>query len=112
MIERFYKIYEYQDASYVYHKDYTKYSGLKTDLHSFYINFLGNYNGKRWASAITYKDQLDTNYNYPLEYRTYRLEQQNLLWKNSLVWFNHRNEAFKVLLDAGYGKNLLKILWK
>ncbi|HBV14938.1 DUF6850 family outer membrane beta-barrel protein [Chryseobacterium carnipullorum] len=108
VIERFYKIYEYQDASYVYHKDYTKYSGLKTDLHSFYINFLGNYNGKRWASAITYKDQLDTNYNYPLEYRTYRLEQQNLLWKNSLVWFNHRNEAFKLLFDAGYGKNHVK----
>lgn len=105
VIERFYKIYEYQDASYINHKEYTKYSGLKTDLHSFYLNFLGSYNGKKWASSVTYKDQLDTNYNYPLEYRTYRLEQKDLSWKNSLIWFNHKNEAFKILLDAGYGKN-------
>ncbi|ATN06204.1 hypothetical protein CRN76_12725 [Chryseobacterium indologenes] len=108
VIERFYRGYEYQDASYTYHKDYTKYSGLKTDLHSFYLNFLGNYNGKKWASSVTYMDQLDTNYNYPLEYRSYRLEQQNLNWQNSVIWFNHKNEAFKIRLDAAYGKNHVK----
>ncbi|WP_353149427.1 DUF6850 family outer membrane beta-barrel protein [Chryseobacterium sp.] len=110
VIERFYRVFEYQDAKYNWQKDYTKYSGLKTDLHSFYLNFLGNYNGKKWASSVTYQDQLDTNYNYPLEYRTYRLAQQNLAWKNSVIWFNHRNEAFKLLLDANYGKNHVKDL--
>ncbi|MGH1519151.1 DUF6850 family outer membrane beta-barrel protein [Chryseobacterium sp. JK1] len=108
LIERFYKVYEYQDASYAYHTEYTKYSGLKTNLHSFYLNFLGNYNGKKWASSMTYQDQLDTNYNYPLEYRTYHLEQKNLSWKNSLIWFNHKSEASKILFDAAYAKNHVK----
>ncbi len=110
LIERFYRVFEYQDASYNWHKDYTKYSGLKMDLHSFYLNFLGNYNGKKWASAVTYQDQLDTNYNYPLEYRTYRLEQKNLSWQNSVIWYNHKNEAFKMIFDAAYGKNHVKDL--
>ncbi|REC49534.1 DUF6850 family outer membrane beta-barrel protein [Chryseobacterium pennipullorum] len=110
VIERFYRVFEYQDASYNYHKEYTKYSGLKTDLHSFYLNFLGDYNGKKWASSVTYRDQLDTNYNYPLEYRTYRLEQQNVSWQNSVTWFNYKNEIFKVILDADYGKNHVKDL--
>ncbi|MBP1167647.1 hypothetical protein JOE44_004531 [Chryseobacterium sp. PvR013] len=110
LIERFYRVFEYQDANYNWQKDYTKYSGLKTKLHSFYLNFLENYNGKKWASMMTYQDQLDTNYNYPLDYTSYRLEQKNLSWQNSLIWFNHKNEAFKVLFDAAYGKNRVKDL--
>lgn len=106
--ERFYKVFEYQDPNFIYQKDYVKYSGLKTELHSFYLNFLGNYNGKKWASALTYQDQQDYNYNYALEYRTYRLDQQNLSWQNSVTWFNHRNEAFKMVLDAAYGRNHVK----
>ncbi len=108
MTERFYKVFEYQDPNFIYQKDYVKYSGLKTELHSFYLNFLGNYNGKKWASALTYQDQQDYNYNYALEYRTYRLDQQNLSWQNSVTWFNHRNEAFKMVLDAAYGRNHVK----
>ena len=107
-IERFYRIYEYQAADLSKYRIYEKYSGLKTDLHSFYINYLGNFSGYKIASRLTYKDQLDANYNYVLQYTSYRLEQQNLNWKNSLVWFNHKNEAYKLLLDLGYGKNRVK----
>ena len=80
------KIYEYVDANDKKVKVFNKYSGLKTDLHSFYINYLGNFSGYKMASRLTYKDQLDANYNYVLQYTSYRLEQQNLNWKNSLIW--------------------------
>ncbi|CAI9684436.1 DUF6850 family outer membrane beta-barrel protein [Elizabethkingia anophelis] len=108
VIERFYKNYEYVDANDKKVKVFNKYSGLKTDLHSFYINYLGNFSGYKMASRLTYKDQLDANYNYVLQYTSYRLEQQNLNWKNSLVWFNHKNEAYKLLLDLVYGKNRVR----
>ena len=59
------------------------------------------------ASRLTYKDQLDANYNYVFySILLTGLEQQNLNWKNSLVWFNHKNEAYKLLLDLGYGKTV------
>ncbi|MCL1670684.1 DUF6850 family outer membrane beta-barrel protein [Elizabethkingia ursingii] len=108
VIERFYKKYEYVDANDKKIKVFNKYSGLKTNLHSFYINYLGSFSGYRIASRLAYQDQLDTNYNYVLQYTSYRLEQQNLNWKNSLVWFNHKNEAYKLLLDLGYGKNRVR----
>ncbi|MDX8566447.1 hypothetical protein OZ668_00510 [Elizabethkingia sp. HX XZB] len=108
VIERFYKKYEYVDANDKKIKVFNKYSGLKTDLHSFYINYLGSFSGYKMASRLAYQDQLDTNYNYVLQYTSYRLEQQNLNWKNSLVWFNHKNEAYKLLLDLGYGKNRVR----
>ena len=108
VIERFYKKYEYVDANDKKIKVFNKYSGLKTNLHSFYINYLGNFSGYKIASRLAYQDQLDTNYNYVLQYTSYRLEQQNLNWKNSLVWFNHKNEAYKLLLDLGYGKNRVR----
>ncbi|MCT3763421.1 DUF6850 family outer membrane beta-barrel protein [Elizabethkingia anophelis] len=108
VIERFYKNYEYVDANDKKVKVFNKYSGLKTDLHSFYINYLGNFSGHKMASRLTYKDQLDANYNYVLQYTSYRLEQQNLKWNNSLMWYNRKNEAYKLLLDLGYGKNRVK----
>ncbi|MDX8570358.1 hypothetical protein OZ666_01605 [Elizabethkingia sp. HX QKY] len=108
VIERFYKKYEYVDANDKKIKVFNKYSGLKTNLHSFYINYLGNFSGYKMASRLAYQDQLDTNYNYVLQYTSYRLEQQNLNWKNSLVWFNHKNEAYKLLLNLGYGKNRVR----
>ncbi|MDR2228643.1 MAG: hypothetical protein LBE39_04160 [Flavobacteriaceae bacterium] len=108
VIERFYKKYEYVDANDKKIKVFNKYSGLKTNLHSFYINYLGSFSGYRIASRLAYQDQLDTNYNYVLQYTSYRLEQQNLNWKNSLVWFNHKNEAYKLLLDLGYGKKRVR----
>ncbi|MET7035802.1 DUF6850 family outer membrane beta-barrel protein [Elizabethkingia miricola] len=108
VIERFYKKYEYVDANDKKIKVFNKYSGLKTDLHSFYINYLGSFSGYKIASRLTYKDQLDANYNYVLQYTSYRLEQQNLNWKNSLIWFNYKNEAYKLLLDLGYGKNRVR----
>ncbi|MCT3806902.1 hypothetical protein CMU96_10715 [Elizabethkingia anophelis] len=108
VIERFYKNYEYVDANDKKVKVFNKYSGLKTDLHSFYINYLGNFSGYKMASRLTYKDQLDANYNYVLQYTSYRLEQQNLKWNNSLMWYNRKNEAYKLLLDLGYGKNRVK----
>jgi len=108
VIERFYKNYEYVDANDKKVKVFNKYSGLKTDLHSFYINYLGNFSGYKMASRLMYKDQLDANYNYVLQYTSYRLEQQNLKWNNSLMWYNRKNEAYKLLLDLGYGKNRVK----
>ena len=107
-IERFYRIYSYQDAALVSHRVYNKYSGLKTHLHSAYVNFLGNYNGKKWASRLTYEDQLDNNYNYVSQYRTYRLEQKNFRMQNSLTWFNHKNEAYNMFFNADYTKNNVK----
>ncbi|MDE5439601.1 hypothetical protein KRE40_16665 [Elizabethkingia meningoseptica] len=108
IIERFYKKYEYTDANDKKVMVFNKYSGLKTDLHSFYINYLGNFSGYKMASRLIYQDQLDANYNYVSQYTSYRLEQQNLHWNNSLVWFNHKNEAYKLLLDLGYGKNRIQ----
>ncbi|OPC05914.1 hypothetical protein BAS10_13810 [Elizabethkingia meningoseptica] len=104
-IERFYRIYEYQAADLSKHRVYEKYSGLKTDLHTFYINYLGNFSGYKMASRLTYQDQLDANYNYVSQYTSYRLEQQNLRWNNSLTWFNHKNEGYKLLLNLNYGSN-------
>jgi len=108
IIDRFYKNYEYKDATNITRRVFTKHGGLKTDLHKMYINFLGNYNGYRYASRLTYQDQLDTNYNYLLNYRTYRLEQQDANWQNSISWFNGRNENSTLYLDLGYGKNHMR----
>ena len=47
-IERFYRIYEYQAADLSKYRIYEKYSGLKTDLHSFISIISGNFQATKW----------------------------------------------------------------
>ncbi|MDR6546763.1 hypothetical protein J2810_002823 [Chryseobacterium rhizosphaerae] len=107
-IERFYKVYTYKDTDNQNYRVYDKYSGLRTDKHSVYANFLGQFNGYNWASRFDFWDQLDDNFNYELKYRTYRLHQYQLGWNNSVSWFNSKNESQKIRLDLLYGRNNVK----
>ncbi|MCJ7932744.1 MAG: hypothetical protein MUW56_03670 [Chryseobacterium sp.] len=107
-VERFYRIYSYKEPNEKEQRVYNKYSGLRTDKHSAYLNFLGRFNGYNWASRLDFWDQLDDNYNYALQYKTYRLHQYQLRWNNSLRWFNSRNESQKINLDLLYGRNRVK----
>ncbi|MBV8328397.1 DUF6850 family outer membrane beta-barrel protein [Chryseobacterium sp.] len=107
-IERFYKQYSYKDTDNVERRVYMKYSGLRTDRHSAYVNFLGKLNGYHWVSRLDFWDQMDDNFNYELKYKTYRLHQYQLSWNNNIRWFNTRNESQKIRLDFLYGRNRVK----
>lgn len=104
-IERFFKVYQYQDAEYIWHRDYTKYSALKSDIHSVNINFLGNISSKRIAAKLRYIDQLDLNYNYALNYNSYKLALQEFLLSARLSSYNAKNENRALLLDINSGSN-------
>lgn len=107
-IERFYRIYSYKGTDNRERRVYNKYSGLRTDKHRIYAGFLGKFNGYNWASKIDFRDQLDDNYNYALQYKTYRLHQYQLAWNNSLSWFNSGNESQKIHMALLYGRNRMK----